>query len=102
MKQNQTISNLKKCPRWNYCSTNICPLDPDVNLRNKLPKENICPFCLKKKAGFQKGIRTLSTDSVLEVVPESNIKLLNRRNQKRWHEIKNNQTSENYGEKIRT
>ena len=55
MKQNQTISNLKKCPRWNYCSTNICPLDPDVNLRNKLPKENICPFCLKKKAGYEEG-----------------------------------------------
>ena len=89
MNQKKISSSPKSCPRWNYCSINACPLDPEANLRKRLPEESICPFCLKKKAGFQKGIRTLATDSVLEVVPKLNVKLLNRRNQKRWDKIKN-------------
>lgn len=81
------IENIKKCPRFNECSVNVCPLDDEANLKDKLPEENVCPFCLKKKAAFQKGIRTLAPDSVLAVIPESNLKMLNNRSQKRWHTL---------------
>lgn len=82
-----TKNNLQKCLRFTFCSHNICPLDIDANLRNKLPDEDICPFCLKKKTSFQKGIRTLAPDSIIEVIPELNVKLLNKRNQKRWTDL---------------
>jgi hypothetical protein len=85
--QKENYQNLKVCPRFNQCSANICPLEPEANLRNKLPNESLCPFCLKKKATFQRGIRTLAPASVLAVVPESNVKMLNRRNQKRRHDL---------------
>lgn len=78
------IDNLKKCPRFKFCSYNICPLDIEANSKNKLPEENVCPFCLKKKTISQKGIRTLAPDSILEFVPKWNLKTLNKRNQKRW------------------
>lgn len=89
MTQERIISNLKKCPRFNNCSINICPLDLEVNLRNKLPGEKDCPFTIKKKAKNQKGIKTLAPYSILEVIPESNVKLLNKRNQKRWRGLRN-------------
>jgi hypothetical protein len=84
MEQKEIINNLKECPRFNFCSYNICPLDIEANSKNKLPEETVCPFCLKKKATSQKGIKTLVTASILEFIPEFNVKLLNKRNQKRW------------------
>ena len=47
--------NLRKCPRFEWCSANICPLDLEVNLRSKLPGENQCPFTINKKSKSQKG-----------------------------------------------
>jgi len=76
--------NLRKCARFNYCSINICPLDLKANLRNELPGEESCPFSIKKRNKGQKGIKTQATDSILEVIPESNLKILHKRNQKRW------------------
>lgn len=87
MTEETNEQNFKACPRWNYCSINICPLDPDAGIRNRLPGENPCPFTIKKKSRGQKGIRTLAPASVLEVIPKSNLKMLNNRNQKRWHKI---------------
>ncbi len=87
MSHDQIISNLKKCPRFNFCSINVCPLDLESKLRNKLTEEEGCPFTIKKKGKSQKGIRTLATDSILEFVPEWNVKMLNKRNQKRWHAL---------------
>jgi len=83
----KNIPNSEKCPRFGSCSVNVCPLDPEAKLKTNLPGEEICPYCLKKKARHQKGIKTLAPDSVLLVVPESNVGMLNRRNQKRWSEI---------------
>ena len=76
------------CPRFNDCSVNICILDPEVNLRNRLPEENPCPFTIKKRSKEQKGIRLLAPDSVLKVVPESNKEMLNKGNLKRWHKLR--------------
>ena len=83
-----TLQNLKKCPRFSGCSINACPLDLEANLRSKLPEEESCPFTIKKRAVSQKGIRILAPDSILEVIPESNVKMLHKRNQKRWYEFK--------------
>jgi len=82
--EKEIIENLRRCPRFNYCSINICPLDSKVNLRNELPEEEPCPFSIKKRGKEQKGIKTQAVDSILEVIPELNLKMLNLRNQKRW------------------
>jgi len=84
----ETVKNLKKCSRFDSCSHNLCPLDEEADLRNKLPDEGNCPFTIKKRDRGQKGIRTLAPDSLLVVIPELNLKMLSRRNQKRWHELK--------------
>jgi hypothetical protein len=85
----QIIENLKKCPRFDSCSINICPLDLEINLRNKLPGEKDCPFMIKKKSRLQKGIKTLVPYGVLKFIPKSNVELLNKRSQKRWQEVSN-------------
>lgn len=88
--EKEVIENLTKCPRFNYCSINICPLDLEANLRNELSEEEPCPFSIKKRDRKQKGIKTQAPNSILEVIPESNLKILNRRNQKRWHDLHKN------------
>lgn len=75
---------IKKCSRFDSCSANVCPIDTEAGLRRQLPGEDRCPFCLKKKAGGQKGTITLVPDAVSKVIPGSNLKMLNRRSQKRW------------------
>ena len=85
--KNKINNNPECCPRFENCSINICPLDPKVNLRNKLPEENNCPFTIKKRSRSQKGMKLLAPNHLLEVIPESNTKLLNKDNQKRWHEL---------------
>jgi hypothetical protein len=87
-KEEEITKNLMHCPRFNDCSVNICILDPEVNLRNRLPEENPCPFTIKKRSKEQKGIRLLAPDSVLKVVPESNKEMLNKGNLKRWHKLR--------------
>jgi len=79
--------NLKICPRFDKCSANICPLDSEANLRNKLVGEESCPFTINKRGKGQKGIKTLASDSILELIPKPNVKLLHKRNQKRWHSL---------------
>ena len=83
--EKEIIESLRKCPRFNWCSINICPLDLEADLRNKPPEENQCPFTINKKSKSQKGIRTQMSSPVLKVIPELNVKMLNRGNQKLWH-----------------
>lgn len=79
---NKNLENIKKCPRFIFCSANLCPLDIEINDR-KGDNEIRCPFTIKKKLRSEKGIRTLAPDSILQFVPKSNLKLLNRRSQER-------------------
>ena len=85
--ENKIIENLRKCPRFNWCSINVCPLDLEADLRNKLPGENQCPFTINKKSKSQKGIRTQMPSPILKFVPKSNVKMLHKRNQGRWHDL---------------
>lgn len=86
---NQVKNNFKNCKRFPNCSINVCPIDEEANKRNRLPTESCCPFSLRKRGKGQKGIKTLAPYSILEVIPKSNVKLLSKRNQKRWFEVKN-------------
>ena len=90
--KNKINNNSEHCPRFEGCLINICPLDPEANLRNKLPDEERCPFTMNKKNRSQKGIRTQMPPHLLEFVPEPNIKMLHRRNQKMWYNLKNGNT----------
>lgn len=82
-----TTENPKNCPRFEGCSINICPLDPEAEIRSFIPGEESCPFTLKKRLKNQKGIRVLATYDVLKVIPEPNLKMLNKRNLKRWQSL---------------
>lgn len=85
--EEKIVEKLKNCPRFPACSINKCPMDYEVELRTELPEEERCLFTVKKRRRSQKGIRTQAPDSVLKVIPESNVKMLNKRNQKRWHDL---------------
>ena len=85
--EEKTIENLRKCPKFNECSINVCVLDIETNLRNKLSDEERCPFTINNRGKSQRGIRTQIPSPLLEFVPELNLKMLNRRNQKRWHKL---------------
>jgi len=90
MNHERNNKNLIKCSRFSWCSINICPLDFEVNLKIKLPDENNCPFTINKRGKYQKGARTLARDNILEVIPKSNIRMLNKRNLKQWYNLHQN------------
>ena len=85
--KNKNQINMEKCPRYQNCSIPICPLDCNAAKRTCLPGENICSFTIKKKTKSQKGIRTQMSAHLTKFVPESNLKMLNRGNQKRWNTL---------------
>lgn len=84
--ENKTINLLKKCPRFGSCSANVCPICCS-ELEKRLSGEESCRFTIKKKDKGQRGINTIAPACVLEVIPESNTKMLNKRNLKRWQEF---------------
>ena len=83
--------NLKKCPRFEWCSINICPLDFEQKIRIAMSEEKSCPFTIKKRLKSEKGITTIVSDSILRFIPKSNQKMLNKRNLKRFRELENNE-----------
>ncbi len=88
MNEEKITENIKKCLRFDYCSANSCILDIEANLKETLPGEERCPFTIKKKNKHQKGIKTLAPYNILEFIVKSNMKMLNKRNQKRWRKLK--------------
>ncbi len=87
--KDENLTNTEICSRFNKCSVNICPLDPEAGKRTYILAENKCPFTIKKRGRGQKGIRTQMPDYLLKVVPKLNVKMLNKRNQKRWYNLYN-------------
>jgi len=92
--QNQVIENLKKCPHFNTCSQNFCPLDPELSQRSG-KKQDRCRWMrdakTSKVAGreFVSGGRVMP-DALLNFVPSANIDRLNQASQARWQELKKN------------
>jgi len=83
---------MKKCPRYDGCRKNFCPLDPDLHLRSG-KKQDKCPFSREtKKANingrdFLSGGRAMPTVP-LNFVPESNSESLNKPSKELWQKIK--------------
>lgn len=87
MEQSEIIKNLKRCNRFNECSANICPLDNGAYLRKNLPDEKRCPYTINRKNKKEKGIKTLMPTHLLNFIPARNLKILNKRNQRRWTDL---------------
>jgi len=85
--KDENLTKMEKCSRFPRCSTNFCPLDLEAGQRTYIPGEDVCSFTIKNRKKFQKGLITRASDSILKVIPESNVKMLNKRNQKRWHAL---------------
>jgi len=90
--KNKTNDIFKRCPKFENCSSNVCPLDLEAHLKIKLPGENDCPFTIKKRSKEQKGKKLLIPINCLNIIPRSNVKMLHKRNQRQWHNLKNGTT----------
>ena len=98
-KQDKIIENLRKCPHYDSCSQNFCPLDLDINLRSG-STQNKCRWMREVKVSkvanreFMSGGGVMP-DAILNFVPRENLDSLNKASQVRWHEIRKNVLSEN-------
>ena len=56
-----------ECPRYERCAVNVCPLDPDQELRNvhKLDKEQKCPM--------EKAVRVRIGSKYPELLPRGGL-----------------------------
>jgi hypothetical protein len=86
------INNLKKCPSFEKCSQNFCPLDLELNLRTG-KKQDMCRWMREPKKKKINGREFVSGGGVmpdvpLNFVPQNNLKRINKISQKRWLELK--------------
>lgn len=91
MKQEEIIANIKKCPHYNTCNQNLCPLDLELSFRTG-KKEDFCRWMREPQTKKINGREFISGGSImpdapLNFVPECNAGRLNSVSQKRWSEI---------------
>lgn len=79
--------NINGCSRFSECSANVCPFNINAEFTKNLPDESRCAYTIDRKDKTEKGIKTLMPTELLKLVPIRNIKLLNKRNRKRWQGI---------------
>ena len=90
----QITENLQRCPHFDKCSQNLCPLDLELNLRSGNTSDK-CRWMREPKQTklgdkeFISGGRVMP-NAILNFVPEGNLKWLNGISQKAWQMIKNN------------
>lgn len=88
--------NLEKCPSFERCSQNLCPLDYEFHLRvggesdkckwTKERKAGMCKFTNKEgveREFYSKGSSQMP-DNLLRFVPKDNVGWLNEISKKRW------------------
>jgi hypothetical protein len=90
--QDQIIENLRKCPSFDGCSRNFCPLDLELAERTGKQQDK-CRFMRDTKSSKIDGREIVfggraMPDATLNFVPESNLSWLNEPSRKRWHELK--------------
>ena len=83
---------IKKCPRFERCSHNICPLDIQLFIRIGFDDSDKCPFMRLSRATAINGKQFTTGESVMPVaelilVPRDNAERLNDASQKRWREL---------------
>jgi hypothetical protein len=60
---------LQACPRWQKCSANICPLDPDWRQRSHGAGDLVCFYlCEAVKPGAAGRFQALPTENMLAKV----------------------------------
>ena len=92
--QDQIIENLKKCPHYETCSQNFCPLDYWLHLRSGSQQDK-CRWMREPKTSKIAGREFVSggavtPDAILNFTPSENVKRLNQASQERWKELKKN------------
>ena len=85
----ELIANIKRCPRYNRCNRNQCPLDYDLSLR---AGGNPCPWTRNATEGRRGGkiVRfggQAMPDDLLIHVPQCNVARLNAPSAARWREL---------------
>jgi len=97
--EDKIIENLKKCPSFDRCNQNLCPLDPELHLRgvNYSDKCRWMREPLRKKINGREFVSGggVMLDGILNFVPRSNLKWLNESTQKRWLELKKDGGNQN-------
>jgi len=96
MNPDKLCNNIGKCPHSDKCNQNLCPLDIDLPLR----KGGIGDKCRWMRPPIEKTVPggtfisggRVMPDGLLKYVPESNFEWLNTPSQKRWLELKKNET----------
>lgn len=91
MKNEIIIENLKRCPKFEVCSQNLCPLDLELELRGG-STQDICRYfreAKRAKIGEREFISggTIMPNAILKFVPESNLTRLNEASKRRWNII---------------
>lgn len=91
--EEKVIENLKKCPNFNRCSQNFCPLDLELGLREGSNAAN-CRWMRnpsKKKINgreFMSGGGVMP-NGLLNYVPKANVARLNDASRQRWQDLHN-------------
>ena len=96
MNDDEVYNNLKKCPHFNTCNHNLCPLDLELSLRIG-KRDGKCTWMRERLEKTIKGRRIIfwgkvMPDALLNYVPESNLEWLNTPSKKRWLELNKNET----------
>jgi len=90
--EEEIINNLRKCPSFERCNQNLCPLDLELHLRsgNSSDKCRWMKEPVKKKIKGREFISGggIIPDGILNFVPEANFKWLNESSRKKWLEFK--------------
>lgn len=94
MTEKEIVENLKRCPYFESCHQNLCPLDYELNLRSG-GKQDKCRFMREPKRVKIRGREFVSggvvmPDTPLNFVPQANTKRLNAISQRRWEELNKN------------
>ena len=90
--QGELVRNLERCPKFERCNRNLCPLDYELEKRHGGAR------CRWMQEGDAKPVRTgVATfagvgapmpDELLRFVPERNVPKLNSRSRTRWQELR--------------
>ena len=61
-----------KCPRFNKCEANLCPIDPDWRKRTMLKNERVCHYLTEvtKPGAFDRYIQRRDADLYLKASEE--------------------------------
>ncbi len=91
MTENEINENIKKCPYWERCSMNLCPLDLEINLRVG-KRDDMCRWIKVPRKKNIKGREFISGKGVMPnglliFVPRGNVKWLNGPSQEQWKKI---------------